>query len=68
MQATPTPVPQPTPTPISTSDILVNAEEITDTTIKLHYDILNTSAKKWETEISSDINFKTKQTIHESEY
>lgn len=63
VQATPTPVPQPTPTPISTSDIIVNAEEITDTTIKLHYDILNTSAKKWETEISSDINFKTKQTI-----
>lgn len=64
-QPTPTPSPKstPTPTPISTSDIQVTTEDISDTIIKLQYNILNPSVKMWETELSSDINFKTKQTI-----
>ena len=62
-QETPTPQPQPTPTPISTSDISVEVQEVTDTSIELHYQILNPSVKMWETELSSDINFSSKKTI-----
>jgi hypothetical protein len=65
LQPTPTPTPQPTPTPtpISVSDIQVTIEDISDTSIELQYNILSPSVKMWETELSSDIEFKTKQTI-----